>query len=193
MNRKVFKFFYHFSLLLILIIVPIACGQTVSETELWEVLKAGDGIALMRHATAPGTGDPDNFQLNDCSTQRNLSEEGREQACLISERFCEQGISEMAVYSSQWCRCLETATSLNLGEVTPLPDLNSFFENQTTEEAQTVNIREFISSYGGGIPLMLVTHQVNITALTSSVPASGEIIVLRKSQDGFEVLGSFVN
>jgi phosphohistidine phosphatase SixA len=175
----------------LLTLTPTARGQTV--TELWDALQNADGVALMRHATAPGTGDPNHFQLDDCATQRNLSEEGREQARWIGERFREQGIAEMAVYSSQWCRCLETARLLELGEVTELPDLNSFFSDRRTEEAQTANVREFMDSYAGELPLMLVTHQVNITALTGIVPASGEVIVLRKTPNGFEVLGSISN
>jgi phosphohistidine phosphatase SixA len=180
-------------ILVLLTLTTVACGQTVSETELWKILKSGDGVALMRHATAPGTGDPDNFQLDDCSTQRNLSEEGREQAKRIGERFRGQGITEMAVYSSQWCRCLETAQLLELGEVTELPILNSFFSDRSTEETQTANVRGFINSYTGELPLMLVTHQVNITALTGIVPASGEIIVLRRTADGFTVVRSIMS
>ena len=102
-----------------------ARAQT-KEAELWETLKTGNSVALMRHATAPGTGDPPGFQVDDCSTQRNLDQEGREQARGIGERFRERGISKVKVYSSQWCRCLETARLLELGEVTELPDLNSF-------------------------------------------------------------------
>jgi phosphohistidine phosphatase SixA len=185
--------FSHLLFSSLLLLIPTACAQTFAEAALWEVLKTGNGIALMRHATAPGTGDPAGFLLGDCSTQRNLSDEGRDQARRIGEQFRKQGITEMAVYSSQWCRCLETAQLLNLGEVAELPDLNSFFNDRSTEEAQTTTTRGFIAEYQGKFPLLLVTHQVNITALTDIVPASGEMIVLRKTSDGFEVLGSLMN
>jgi 8-oxo-(d)GTP phosphatase len=187
------RFNYKLFLGFFLLLISTACAQTTTEAELWEVLKTGKGIALMRHAIAPGTGDPEGFQLGNCSTQRNLDEAGREQARMIGERIRSQGISEMAVVSSQWCRCLETARLLGFGEVTENPDLNSFFSDRSTENAQTANIREFMASYDGALPLMLVTHQVNITALTGIVPASGEIIVLRKTADGFEVLGNIAN
>jgi phosphohistidine phosphatase SixA len=177
----------------LLFFISTAYAQPATEAELWRVLKTGSGIALMRHAVAPGTGDPAGLRLDDCSTQRNLSDEGREQARRIGERFREQGIMQMTVVSSQWCRCLETATLLELGEVTQHPDLNSFFSDRTTEEAQTANIKAFITSYVGELPLMLVTHQVNMTALTGIVPASGEIIILRKTSDGFEVAGRIGN
>lgn len=181
------------SLSLLLLFISTARAQAASEADLWEVLKTSSGVAVMRHAIAPGTGDPPGFRLEDCSTQRNLSEEGRDQGRRIGERFREQGILEMAVYSSQWCRCLETARLLGLGDVTELPDLNSFFNDRATEETQTAKARAFIAAYEGDLPLMLVTHQVNITALTGITPASGEIIVLRKMADGFEVLGSITN
>jgi phosphohistidine phosphatase SixA len=188
-----FKIGYPLVFSLFLLLISTACAQTTSEAELWEVVKTGEGVAVMRHAIAPGTGDPDNFQLGDCSTQRNLDETGREQARMIGERIRSQGISEMVVVSSQWCRCLETAQLLDLGAVTENPNLNSFFGDRSTEETQTANIREFITSYDGALPLMLVTHQVNITALTGITPASGEMIVLRKTGDGFEVVGSITN
>ncbi len=147
----------------------------------------------MRHALAPDTGDPTGFQLDDCATQRNLPDKGREQAKRIGERFREQEITQMAVVSSQWCRCLETAKLLELGEVTELPDLNSFFSERSSQETRTANVRAFIAAYEGERPLMLFTHQVNITALTGIVPASGEIIVLHKTSDGFEILGRIVD
>jgi phosphohistidine phosphatase SixA len=165
-----------------------ACAQNSEET--WEALRSGGHVALLRHAIAPGTGDPEDFQLDDCATQRNLSEAGRGQARYIGERFREQGIGEMVVYSSQWCRCLDTARLLELGEVTELPDLNSFFSDRSTEATQTANVTELIRNYTGELSMMLVTHQVNITALTGIVPQSGEMIVLRPSEEGFTVLGN---
>lgn len=92
------------------------------------LLKKPGHFAIMRHALAPGTGDPRNFDLTDCSTQRNLSEAGREQAKAVGELLRKSGIEKAGVYSSQWCRCLDTATLLGLGPVTELPALNSFFQ-----------------------------------------------------------------
>jgi phosphohistidine phosphatase SixA len=189
MNFNLQKFF-QVSAVILSVFVSLACSQEITETKLWEALRGGGHVALLRHAIAPGTGDPEGFQLGDCSSQRNLSEEGREQARQIGERFREHGIGEMVVYSSQWCRCLDTATLLELGEVTELPDLNSFFDDRSTEVTQTANVNELIRNYTGELSMMLVTHQVNITALTGIVPQSGEMIVLRPDGEGFTVLGN---
>jgi hypothetical protein len=93
------------------------------------------------------------------------------------------------VYSSQWCRCLDTARGLDLGPVVPQPALNSFFDNGGSEKAQTRQIRELIRQRPAGSPLVLVTHQVNTTALTGVYPASGEIVVLRPEGEQLTVLG----
>jgi hypothetical protein len=84
-------------------------------------------VVALRHALAPGTGDPPGFVLDDCSTQRNLDGRGRDQARAMGERLREAGLGDAAVFSSRWCRCLETARLLALGPVTPLPALDSFF------------------------------------------------------------------
>ena len=93
---------------------------------LTELAKPGR-VLMLRHANAPGIGDPPNFKLEDCSTQRNLDAAGRAQAQALGRRLAQAGVREARVYSSQWCRCLETARLLNLGPVTPQPALNSFF------------------------------------------------------------------
>jgi hypothetical protein len=104
----------------------------------------------------------------------------------------ESSSGEKVLYSSQWCRCLETARLLNLGSVKELPALNSFFEDRSTEESQTKQLRKFIMSLSAGKPVIMVTHQVNITALTDIVPLSGEIIIFQLTQDGQgKVLGRF--
>lgn len=146
---------------------------------------------MLRHALAPGTGDPAAFTLGDCSTQRNLSDEGRAQARRIGERFRTNGIESARVFSSQWCRTLETAELLGLGPVQPLPSLNSFFRNYQRSDLQTRTLRQWLAEQASGEPLVLVTHQVNITALTDVYPASGELVVLRRTENGeLEVVGT---
>lgn len=163
-----------------------------SQAAIWTTLREGTGkVVLLRHAIAPGTGDPANFQLADCSTQRNLSEAGREQARQIGAIFRQQNISIAEVYSSQWCRCLETARLLDLGTVEPLPALNSFFGDRSTKPEQTRQVQQLIVAHRNtsGV-LILVTHQVNITALTNLVPQQGEAIVLETNpQNQIEVVG----
>jgi phosphohistidine phosphatase SixA len=137
-------------------------------------------------------GDPPGFQIGDCGTQRNLSQEGRNQARRVGAFFEGKGIKGAAVYSSQWCRCLETARLLNLGPVKELPALNSFFQDSSTEETQTMETQRFIMSLPAGKATILVTHQVNITALTGIFPSSGEVIIFQLAKDGrIRVLGRF--
>lgn len=139
---------------------------------------------LLRHALAPGTGDPPGLRLGDCSTQRNLSAEGRAQAGRIGALFRDRGIAQASVHSSEWCRCLDTAALLDLGAVTPQPLLNSFFGSPEDGEAQTAALRSWLAGRGSNLPLVLVTHQVNITALTSVVPRSGELVFVALDAGG---------
>ncbi|PWC57046.1 phosphoglycerate mutase [Azospirillum sp. TSH7] len=137
-------------------------------------------VVLMRHAEAPGTGDPPDFKLDDCATQRNLGDGGRAQAARIGERLRQLGIAQARVLSSQWCRCLETARLLDLGPVKEMPALNSFFGRQEEEKDRTTQLRQFLADLPrDGKPVVLVTHQVTVTALTGIFPASGEAVLLR--------------
>ena len=112
-------------------LAAVRAGATdVPAEALWVALKSGGHIALMRHAEAPGTGDPANFRLDDCSTQRNLSAAGRQQAERIGQAIREQGIMIGRVWSSRWCRCRETAQRLGSAPVEPLPILDSFFRDR---------------------------------------------------------------
>jgi len=158
---------------------------------LWAALRDGSAFALMRHARAPGTGDPPEFDLNDCATQRNLSEDGRRQAAAIGEAFRAHGIARARVFSSAWCRCRDTALLLNLGPVETLPALNSFFAAREREDTQTDAVKTWIAAASNDLPLILVTHQVNITALTGVYPGSGEVVVARLGPEGdITVLGT---
>mgnify|MGYP000844809286 CR=1 FL=1 len=161
-----------------------------AEAELWAALRDGHHVAVMRHELAPGVGDPEGFRIDDCSTQRNLSALGREQASATGERFRAHGIERATVYSSRWCRCLDTATLLGLGPVNPFAGLDSLFRDRDQEASRNAEVRNLIHKHAQtGRPLVLVTHQANITALTGVFPASGEIVVLRVSDDGLSVAG----
>jgi len=164
--------------------------------QLWSRLQQAEDtlyVVMMRHAIAPGTGDPANFQLDDCSTQRNLSDTGRSQAEQIGQAFRDRGVSVRQVRSSQWCRCLETAELLNLAPVEPLPALNSFFRDRSTADAQTIAVKEYLQQAAEtpGV-IVLVTHQVNITALTDYFPRSGEAVVLEASETELTQLGALM-
>ncbi len=164
-----------------------------NEKEVWQALKSDEYIAMMRHALAPGTGDPGHFRLGDCTTQRNLNDDGRQQAIAIGRAFQANGITQARVRTSQWCRCRETATLLGTGEPEDLPLLNSFFQNRGEGDAQTRQTKEWLQAQPAGNPLVLVTHQVNITALTGVYPASGEVVVFRLAADGtVDVIGTIL-
>lgn len=148
-----------------------------------------DGVAglvvLLRHAEAPGVGDPPGFRIGDCATQRNLSDEGRAQARRVGERLRRMGIGQAAVRSSQWCRCLDTARLLGLGPVEEMPALNSFFGQSGRREERVAAVRRALAALPpDGPPVVLVTHQVTITALTGIHPASGEAVLLRADGSG---------
>ncbi len=174
--------------------LPVATNISAnSQAKIWSVLQQGRGyVVIMRHAVAPGIGDPVEFRLNDCSTQRNLSEAGRQQAIRTGKAFRTKNIQVSRVLSSQWCRCLETAKLMNLGKVEPYPALNSFFNNYKTQPQQTAQLRQFIVNNRNrpGVVVM-VTHEVNITALIGdSYPKSGESVVVRANKNNkIELVG----
>ncbi len=148
--------------------------SAAGDAALWSALRSGGHVALLRHAIAPGAGDPREFALRDCSTQRNLSDEGRDQAARIGARFRANRIQTARVFSSPWCRCLETARLLGLGPIQELPVLNSFFQRYERRDPQTQALKEWLASQDLDELLVLITHQVNITALTNVYPASGD-------------------
>lgn len=159
----------------------------------WQAFREGTAFAIMRHAIAPGMGDPANFKLDDCSTQRNLSNAGREQARKTGDLFRSNGIDDAFIFTSQWCRCRETARLLAIGPVRDLPSLNSFFQDFERRNPQTLEVKAWIQSRPTGKPLILVTHQVNISALTGTGTQSGEILFAKPVADGqYTVLGRIV-
>ena len=180
----------HGLFLLLCMLIP-APGADASELELHELVGKGGHVIVMRHARAPGVGDPPGFRLGDCATQRNLSPAGREQAARIGTRLRAAGLSDTKVYSSRWCRCLETAHLLDLGPVIELPLLNSFFRFRDREQEQMEGLRGWIEGADLERPVVLVTHQVNITALTGIFPSEGEVLVLRREPEGVRVVARF--
>jgi phosphohistidine phosphatase SixA len=166
---------------LLLILVWVACGlaRAASPDALGLLVQPGH-VLLMRHANAPGVGDPAGMVLGDCSTQRNLDDRGRAQAKRLGERLRAAGLTAVPIYTSQWCRCRDTARLLDLGPVEDLPALNSFFEQPETKAARVKALRDFLDRLPRDDgPVVFVTHQVTVTALTGYFPASGEGLVLK--------------
>lgn len=154
----------------------------------WDTLREPGAIALMRHALAPGTSDPAGFRLDACETQRNLDARGRAQASKTGAAFRDQGILFDQVWTSQWCRTRETAELLNAGPVVETPGLNSFFEDFSSSDAQTADVMKLIKATQGKV--LIVSHQVNIRALTGQSTRSGEVLVARLDGASLQVIGS---
>jgi len=177
--------------LLAMVLYSSPAQSAEADAALWKALRSGGHVVLLRHALAPGTGDPPGFRLGDCQTQRNLSMQGREQATRIGELFRNHGMQTARVFSSQWCRCLETARLLDLGPVEERPVLNSFFNDFSRRDPQTGELRGWLDELPLSEPVVLVTHQVNITALTGVYPASGELVIVRRGENGkLDVIGT---
>ena len=183
MNNKIHSWI--FSVIAVISLSLITQGSlTANENSGLKALGSGNHFAIMRHAIAPGFGDPSNFELRNCTTQRNLSQEGFDQAARIGKRFKENGISEARVYTSQWCRCIDTASTLDLGVPEELPSMNSFFETREREAMQMESLKDWLIKQDLTKPVVLVTHQVNMSALTGAYPASGEIFIIERTASG---------
>ena len=158
---------------------PVAAADaTADENAAWQALKEGKALLMLRHALAPGFGDPESFQLKDCSTQRNLNSEGRRQAQAWKPFLAARGIEQARVFSSQWCRCMDTANGMDMGPVTEWPSLNSFFQGRGDGSLQTQQTVQQVNAMAPGKPVILVSHQVNITALTGVYPSSNEGVII---------------
>lgn len=166
--------------------------QAADDAALWQAAREGKAIIFMRHALAPGIGDPAGFDVNDCSTQRILNDVGRDQSRRIGDRIRAAGIEQATVYSSAWCRCWETAELLALGKVENLPPLNSVFQRPERRDPQTNALRAWLATdWNGEGTLVLVSHRTNVRALTGVNLASGEMLFMRVAKDGkIEVLGT---
>lgn len=166
-----------------LLFASIASGPADAAEDAWAALREPGTHVVMRHASAPGTGDPDDFRLGDCSTQRNLDDGGRAQARRIGDAIRAAGIAVDLVLTSQWCRARETADLIAVAPVEDEPALNSFFENRSDADQATEALRARLAGLSGR-KAVLVTHQVNITALTGVFPASGEMVVIATDEAG---------
>ena len=192
MKRRFDMRFWRFSLVLLIGLNGVALADIASnQSDMVERRKTGGHILMIRHALAPGSGDPANFRIGDCTTQRNLDDRGRNQARNIGAWLRTKGIESAKVYSSQWCRCLETARLLEMGSVTELPALNSFYELTQNREPNLKALRKFIAEQPstGGL-IILVTHFVTISAIADEAVSSGEGVLLKLNEDGpYEIIG----
>ena len=179
---KLFKF---------LIIIFISLTTSIKadlNKKLINTLEDGGKLIFIRHAYAPGNGDPDNFNLDDCSTQRNLNDEGRKQAQYIGNFFKENKFQIDKVLSSEWCRCKETA-KIAFKEFSTNSFLNSFYSAKyaNNKNKQIKALNEYIKKFKSNKNLILVTHYVLISEVLDYGPSSGEIVV---SDKDFNIIGT---
>ena len=179
---KIFKF---------LIIIFISLTTSIKadlNKNLLNQLDDGGKLIFIRHAYAPGGGDPQNFNLNDCSTQRNLNNEGRKQAQYIGEFFKKNEIKIDKVLSSEWCRCKETAR-IAFKNFSTNNFLNSFYSSKyaKNKDKQIKMLNNYIKKFKSDKNLILVTHYVLISEVLNYAPSSGEIVV---SDKNFNMIGS---
>ncbi len=159
-----------------------AHADTVPETLIGKVV-------FMRHALAPGNGDPNNFDINDCTTQRNLNEDGRQQARLTGQKLKALGIAFETIYTSEWCRCRETAKMLGLGEAVPLRSLNSFYDHYFSRDELLPLLQERLSKIkSDDAPVLMVTHFVTIMGITGKSVSSGDLVVYDPATGQSEML-----
>jgi len=151
-------------------------------------LEEGGKLIFIRHAYAPGGGDPDDFNLNDCSTQRNLNDEGRDQAKYIGEFFKKNKIKIDKVLSSEWCRCKETA-EIAFKDFSTNSFLNSFYSSKfaKNKDKQIKMLNNYVKKFASDKNLILVTHYVLISEVLNYAPSSGEIVV---SDKDFNMIGN---
>ena len=179
------KFFKYFIIIFISFTTSIKADLNKN---LINQLRDGEKLIFIRHAYAPGNGDPINFNLNDCSTQRNLNEEGRKQAKNIGEFFRKYKISTDEVLSSEWCRCKETA-EIAFKDFSTNSFLNSFYSSKfaKNKEKQIKMLNNYVKKFTSDKNLILVTHYVLISEVLDYAPSSGEIVV---SDKNFNMIGN---
>ena len=166
-------------------VAPSALAKSVLPDD----INSSGYVLLIRHAYAPGNGDPDDFKLRNCSTQRNLNQQGREQALKIGEFLKAQNVIAPEVYSSQWCRCLETAKHMDIAPVIELSGLNSFYDYPEQKEPNMRNLRAFLAKRPTSGPLtILVTHFVTIAELVDVGVSSGEGVLISSRANGSKVV-----
>ena len=168
------------------LLVALWPAAAFASEALWALLEKGGQVVLVRHAlTVPGVGDPPGMRVEDCSTQRNLSDEGRAHARRLGAEFRKRDVPVGRVLSSPWCRCLETAR-LAFGRAEVALPLSNLFGRPENREAQVRDMKLLLGKAMPGQNLVLVTHGSTILALTGVSPGTGEMVIV--SPDG-EVRG----
>ena len=161
-----------------ILVTLLVATEVTARSEIETVKKSiSANVIFLRHALAPGIGDPTDFIKEDCSTQRNLNEEGRSQARLIGDYLKKSNIRFSEILTSEWCRCIDTAKELDLGQWETFSGLNSFFQGHEKKYQVMDKLWKKIDSLNFSDLVLFVTHQVVITEITGEVPRSGEMVL----------------
>ena len=162
----------------IILVTLLVATEVTARSEIETVKKSiSANVIFLRHALAPGLGDPLDFTKEDCSTQRNLNDEGRSQARLIGAYLKKSNIRFSEILTSEWCRCIDTAKELDLGQWETFSGLNSFFQGHEKKYHVMDKLLKKIDSLNFSDLVLFVTHQVVITEITGEVPRSGEMVL----------------
>jgi phosphohistidine phosphatase SixA len=159
----------------------------VVRADLLSDLTDGQHVLMIRHADAPGVGDPAGYKLDQCATQRNLGEYGRRQSVAIGQWLADRKVQSAKMFSSAWCRCIDTATLMNKGPVKIEVALGSFFDDMRQRDTQNRALQSLIAANLKAYPkqpLIYVTHHVNIEAFTGQAIGVGDIVVARVTPEG---------
>ena len=172
-NEKIQKLLTYLFLLMFLVQT-----EAFAQSEIESIKKSiSANVIFIRHALAPGFGDPPDFTKEDCSTQRNLNNKGRLQAQLIGDYLKKSNLLFSEILTSEWCRCIDTAKELDIGQWETFSGLNSFFEGYEKKDTVMAQLRRKLGSLKPSDLVLFVTHQVVITELTGVVPRSGEMVL----------------
>ena len=162
----------------ILILFVLFSNFSIASTEISKsIINSNVNVIFLRHAIAPGYGDPSNFKLGDCNTQRNLSFEGIEQAKMIGDYFRTNKIKFSEILSSEWCRCIDTISNMGIGKWEEFEGLNSFFQS-FSDKSQVIKILlKKLDTIKDDDLILMVTHQVVISHITGISPSSGGVVL----------------
>jgi broad specificity phosphatase PhoE len=173
----------------LLLALATALAPAHADEALWKAVQGGGHVLFIRHAlTTPGFGDPEGFRLEDCATQRNLSEEGRAQAKRLGEALRSRDVPIGEVLASPWCRCIDTA-QLAFGKAKTWPALANLHARHRNADKQVRAMRPRIAAHRGKDNLVLVSHGSTALALSGEHPAMGELLVLKPQATGIRVVG----
>ena len=183
-----------FRFLFVILIFVYSLKPVFSELDFKsEINEINANVVFLRHSIAPGFGDPNNFKIDDCSTQRNLSKNGISQARSIGKFFIENNIEFSEILSSQWCRCKDTIIEMNIGDWKIFPGLNSFFQNFSKKQIVLSLLYDKLNNVKNEELILMVTHQIVISEITKVFPPSGGIVIYNTKKKQAKLIRNIKN